>query len=137
MIRPLVHDRLLLSVPSSPACREDLPCARDLRDTLEHFRDTCAGMAANMIGTQRNIIAVRAGGTCLILLNARIISKKGPYRTAEACLSYTGGPTETERFREITVEYETEAFVKKKQTFTGFTAQVIQHEMDHVKGVLI
>ena len=137
MIRPLIHDRLLLSLPSSPAGREDADSIQDLKDTLEHYRETCAGMAANMIGVRKNIIAVHAQNRCFILINAKITAKKGPYTASEGCLSYTGGPTETVRYREITAEYETEAFEKKKQVFTGFTAEVIQHELDHVKGILI
>ena len=137
MIRPLVHDPLLLARKSVPATKEDLETARDLLDTLVSHKDACVGMAANMIGITRRIIAFDCDGTYMVMLNPEIISSSGEYETEESCLSLLGGPRKTKRFRKIKVRWQTEALQTRIKTFTGWTAQIIQHEIDHCNGILI
>ena len=137
MIRPLVHDPLLLARKSTPAGREDLDTARDLLDTLAAHKDSCVGMAANMIGITKCIIAFDCEGSYLVMLNPEILSASGEYEAEESCLSLLGGPRKTKRFQKIKVRWQTEAFQTRIKTFTGWTAQIIQHEVDHCNGILI
>ena len=137
MIRPLVHDPLLLARKSVPATKEDLETARDLMDTLVSHKDACVGMAANMIGITKRIIAFDCEGTYMVMLNPEIISSSGEYETEESCLSLLGGPRKTKRFQKIKVRWQTEALQTRIKTFTGWTAQIIQHEIDHCNGILI
>ena len=137
MVRQLMHDPIFLAKKSVPATAEDLQVARDLMDTLMHHRETCVGMAANMIGVCKNIIAVNAEGTYLVLLNPQILKAEGPYQTQESCLSLLGGPRPTGRYEKIKVQYQNEKMQTRIKTFTGWTAQIIQHEIDHCNGILI
>ena len=137
MVRELVHDPILLAAKSSPAGKEDLPIARDLLDTLLAHKDTCVGMAANMIGFRKNIIVFDNGGKPMVMFNPRILRAEGEYETEEGCLSLLGGPRKTRRFQKIKVEYQTEQLQTRLKTFTGWTAQIIQHEIDHCNGILI
>jgi len=136
MIRQIVRDTFFLSQPSLPASSGDLDAARDLYDTLDAHREDCVGMAANMIGVSRRIIAVRDGEEILLMLNPEILKAAGPYKTSEGCLSLDG-QRETTRYRTIKVKWQDPSFKPKIRTFTGFTAQIIQHETDHLNGVLI
>ena len=137
MIRPLVHDPFLLARKSTPAGREDLDTARDLLDTLAAHKDSCVGMAANMIGITKCIIAFDCEGSYLVMLNPEILSASGEYEAEESGLSLLGGPRKTKRFQKIKVRWQTEAFQTRIKTFTGWTAQIIQHEVDHCNGILI
>ena len=137
MIRPLVHDPFLLARKSTPAGREDLDTARDLLDTLAAHKDSCVGMAANMIGITKCIIAFDCEGSYLVMLNPEILSASGEYEAEESCLSLLGGPRKTKRFQKIKVRWQTEHFQPRIKTFTGWTAQIIQHEVDHCNGILI
>lgn len=137
MIRPLVHDPLLLARKSLPATKEDLDAARDLLETLAAHKDTCVGMAANMIGITKCIIAFDCEGRYMIMLNPEIISCSGEYETEESCLSLLGGPRKTKRYQKIKVRYQTTELQVRLKTFTGWTAQIIQHEIDHCNGILI
>lgn len=137
MIQPIVHDPILLARKSTPAGREDLSTAQDLLDTLAAHREECVGMAANMIGVTKNIIAFDCDGSYMVMLNPEIISCSEEYKTAEGCLSLLGGPRETKRFRKIKVRYQNTDLQTRLKTFTGWTAQIIQHEIDHCNGILI
>ena len=137
MIRELVHDPIFLAQKSEPASKEDIQVARDLLDTLAAYRQTCVGMAANMIGVSKRVIAFDNEGTSMVMLNPEIIKGTGEYETQESCLSLLGGPRKTKRFQKIKVQYQTVDFQIRLKTFTGWTAQIIQHEIDHCNGVLI
>ena len=137
MICPLVHDPLLLARKSSPATKDDLETARDLLDTLVSHKEACVGMAANMIGITKRIIAFDCEGTYMVMLNPEILSSSDEYDTEESCLSLLGGPRKTKRFQKIKVRWQTEALQTRIKTFTGWTAQIIQHEIDHCNGILI
>ena len=137
MVRELIHDPILLSRKSTPATASDLDAAQDLLDTLLAHRDSCVGMAANMIGIYKNIIVVDNEGTPMTMLNPEIIKASDIYETEEGCLSLLGGPRKTKRYRKIKVRYQTPDFQTRLKTFTGWTAQIIQHEIDHCNGVLI
>ena len=136
MIRPIVKDAFFLSQPSDDATLMDMNAVRDLEDTLRANFAVCAGMAANMIGIRKKIAAVALEPAVLILINPVIVSGKDPYEAEEGCLSLTG-TRKTARYREIRVKYLDRSFKPKEQTFTGFIAQVIQHETDHFTGKLI
>ncbi|MGN1275488.1 MAG: peptide deformylase [Floccifex sp.] len=136
MIKPIIKDENFLSIKSSKCTNQDVYIARDLKDTLNFHKKECAGMAANMIGYSKNMIIVNAGYLDLILVNPKIIKKSNPYQTQEGCLSLMG-QRNTIRYRQITVEYQDVNFKKHVQVFTDFTAQVIQHEIDHCNGILI
>ncbi len=136
MIRPIVRDILFLSQKSKPAVRTDVSVGRDLLDTLNANRDRCAGMAANMIGNCKNIIIVNAGFTSLVMYNPSIVHKDTPYETEEGCLSLDG-VRKTTRYQNIEVEYLDSEWKKHRQKYSGWTAQIIQHEMDHLNGILI
>ena len=137
MVRELIHDPILLARKSSDAAAEDLETARDLLDTLMAHREDCVGMAANMIGVCRRIIVFDNGGKPELMLNPEIVKASGEYETQEGCLSLLGGPRKTRRFRKIKVRYQTVEFQVRLKTFGGFTAQIIQHEIDHCNGILI
>ena len=137
MICPIVHDPLLLARKSSPAGKEDLQTAQDLLDTLAANKDACVGMAANMIGVLKNIIVFDNEGSYMVMLNPEIINASGEYDTEENCLSLLGGPRKTKRYQKIKVRWQNEAFQTRIKTFTGWTAQIIQHEIDHCHGILI
>ena len=137
MIQPIVHDPILLARKSTAAGAEDLQTAQDLLDTLTAHREECVGMAANMIGILKNIIAFDCEGSYMVMLNPEIISCSEAYETEEGCLSLLGGPRKTRRFRKIKVRYQNTALQTRLKTFTGWTAQIIQHEIDHCHGVLI
>lgn len=137
MVRELMHDPIFLARKSVPATREDMEAVRDLRDTLLFHRETCVGMAANMIGVCKRIIAFDAEGTCMVMLNPEIVKASDVYETEEGCLSLLGGPRKTKRYRKIKVRYQTEEMQVRLKTFEGWTAQIIQHEIDHCNGILI
>jgi len=136
MIRPIMKDIIFLSKPSIPATPEDRQVAIDLLDTLKHNKDACVGMAANMIGVSKRIIVVNMGIMNLIMFNPVIVAKSGPYETEESCLSLVGERSTT-RYEEIEVEFEDMNFKKQKKKYTGWTAQIIQHECDHLEGIII
>ncbi len=136
MIKPIVKDPIFLAQKSAPATVMDLPVARDLRDTLLAHRDGCVGMAANMIGTAKRIIVFDDNGTASVMFNPEILQKSGPYEAEEGCLSLSG-TRKTTRYRSIKVQYQNERFETRIRTYTGWTAQIIQHEIDHCCGVLI
>ena len=137
MVRELVHDPILLARKSVLAAKEDLDIARDLLDTLTAHRETCVGMAANMIGQYKNMIAFDNGGEYMIMLNPEILKAEGEYETEEGCLSLLGGPRKTKRFQKIKIRWQTMEFQTRIKTFSGWTAQIIQHEIDHCNGILI
>ena len=137
MVRELVHDPILLARKSAPATREDLDAAQDLLDTLAAHKETCVGMAGNMIGVCKRIIVFDNGGAPMLMLNPEIVKSAGEYETEEGCLSLLGGPRKTRRFQKIKVRYETVDFQVRLKTFEGWTAQIIQHEIDHCNGILI
>lgn len=137
MIKELIHDPILLSMKSGTATIEDLQVAQDLLDTLIAHKDGCVGMAANMIGVRKRIIAFDNGGTYTVMFNPEIIKKSSPYETEEGCLSLLGGSRKCKRYRTIKVQWQTADFQTRIKTFTDFTAQIIQHEVDHCDGVLI
>lgn len=136
MVRPIIKDPIFLGRKSREATAEDLPIARDLLDTLEAHKDSCVGMAANMIGETVRIIAFDNEGSYLVMLNPEIVKCAGQYETEEGCLSLEG-VRRTKRFRSIKVRYQTESLQTRLKTFTDWTAQIIQHEIDHCNGVLI
>lgn len=136
MIRPIMKDVLFLGQRSEPADKNDISVVDDLIDTLRANIDDCVGMAANMIGIKKRIIVFLVGNTIVPMINPVIISKKNSYEAEESCLSLTG-IRKTVRYELIEVEYFNKNFEKQKSTFTGFTAQIIQHEIDHCNGVII
>jgi peptide deformylase len=137
MVRELVHDPILLARKSVPATEADLPIARDLLDTLIFHREGCVGMAANMIGQFVNIIAFDCDGSYMVMFNPEILRRDKEYETQEGCLSLLGGPRPVRRWQSIKVRYQNEKMQTRIKTFTGWTAQIIQHEIDHCNGVLI
>lgn len=136
MIRPIMKSTLILSRPSAPATAQDASVAQDLLDTFAANRRGCAGMAANMIGILKRIIVVDCEGEALLMYNPVIESSSNRYGTEEGCLSLEGLRPAT-RYRNITVLYEDENFSPRKRSFSGYTAQIIQHEIDHCDGVVI
>ena len=137
MVRELMHDPVFLAQKSAPATAEDLQIARDLLDTLEFHREGCVGMAANMIGVCKRIIAFDNEGSYMAMLNPVILKAAGEYETEEGCLSLLGGPRKTKRYQKIKVQYQNLQLQTRIKTFTGWTAQIIQHEVDHCSGILI
>ena len=137
MVKQLVHDPILLGRKSLLATADDLSIAQDLLDTLTAHRETCVGMAANMIGEHKRIIVFDHEGTYMTMLNPEILSQSQPYHTEESCLSLLGGPRPTRRYQRIKVRYQNLDLQVRLKTFTGWTAQIIQHEIDHCNGVLI
>lgn len=136
MIRPIIKDVIFLSQKSEPATIMDKQVVQDLMDTLKANEEECVGLAANMIGVKKRIIVVTIGVINVPMINPVIISKSDPYETVEGCLSLTG-MRRTTRYDEIEVEYWDESFKKHKQKYTKWTAQVIQHEIDHCDGIVI
>ena len=137
MVREIIHDPILLAQKSEPATVADIPIAQDLLDTLAAHKESCVGMAANMIGVCKRIIAFENEGSYMLMLNPAIVKQAEAYETEESCLSLLGGPRKTQRFRKIKVEYQTPELQTRLKTFTGWTAQIIQHEIDHCNGILI
>ena len=137
MIREVVHDPILLGMKSKPATKEDLQVAQDLLDTLIANKDVCVGMAANMIGLCKRIIVFDNQGTYMTMFNPENIKMSGPYDTEEGCLSLLGGPRPCKRYQNIKVQWQNEQFQTRIKTFTGWPAQIIQHEIDHCNGILI
>lgn len=136
MIQPIVHDPLLLGMQSEPATEADRQVMADLLDTLRAHLDHCVGMAANMIGVRKRIIVFCNGPLQMVMVNPQILTKSDPYEAEEGCLSLPG-VRRTRRFRQITVRYQDMSFRQRTGTFDGFTAQIIQHEIDHCDGILI
>ncbi len=136
MIRPIVKDQMFLSKPSAKADKNDMSIAQDLKDTLQANRQICVGMAANMIGAAKCIIAVALYTDVLIMFNPVIVSRKGAYTIKEGCLSLPG-QREVTRYKTVTVRYQDSTFTEKTMVFSGMIAQIIQHECDHLKGILI
>ena len=137
MVRELVHDPILLARISEPAVKEDWAVAQDLLETLIFHKVECVGMAANMIGVTKRIIAFNNEGNYEIMLNPEIVKSSGEYETKEGCLSLLGDPRPTKRFQKIKVQYQTLDMKVRLKTYQGFTAQIIQHEIDHCNGILI
>ena len=137
MVKELMHDPLFLAKKSEKATEEDMQTAQDLLDTLIAHEDGCVGMAANMIGQLKRIIAFDNDGEYMVMFNPEIIKKADPYETEEGCLSLLGGPRKTKRYKTIKVQYQNEKFQTRIKTFKDFPAQIIQHEVDHCDGVLI
>lgn len=137
MVKEVVHDPILLGVQSEPATASDQQVARDLLDTLAANKEHCVGMAANMIGVYKRIIVFDNEGVYMTMFNPEIIKASGPYDTAEGCLSLLGGPRPCKRFQTIKVRWQNEQFQTRMKTFTGWPAQIIQHEIDHCNGILI
>ena len=137
MVRELIHDPIFLAQPSEAATAEDVQIAKDLLDTLAAHKETCVGMAANMIGAAKAIIAFDNAGSYMVMFNPKIIKASGEYEAQESCLSLLGGPRKTKRYQKIKVEYQTQELQTRLKSFEGFTAQIIQHEIDHIKGILI
>ena len=136
MIRSICKDEAFLAQKAQPAAPEDLPVAQDLLDTLAAHKDGCVGMAANMIGVNKRIIAFDNEGTYQVMLNPVLVKQSGPYETEEGCLSLSG-TRKTQRFQTIKVQWQNEQFQTRRKTFTGWTAEIIQHELDHCEGILI
>ena len=137
MIKELVHDPLFLARKAEKATKEDINTAVDLMDTLLLHKDECVGMAANMIGVCNSIICFDNDGEYMTMLNPEIIKCSDSFETEESCLSLLGGPRKTKRYKKIKVRYETMDFKVRIKSFEGFSAQIIQHEIDHLNGVLI
>lgn len=136
MIQDIMKDETFLAQKAEPAAQDDLGTARDLLDTLAAHKERCVGMAANMIGVNKRIIAFDNEGSAMVMLNPEIIKKSNPYEAEEGCLSLTG-VRKARRWRYIKVQYQNEKFQPRIKTFTGWTAQIIQHEIDHCEGILI
>lgn len=136
MIQPIMKDPIFLAQKSAPATKEDLQVAQDLLDTLTAHQDGCVGMAANMIGASKRIIAFDNEGKYMVMFNPEIVKRSEPYEAEEGCLSLPG-TRKTKRYRSIKVRYQNGQLQTRFKTFTGWTAQIIQHEIDHCNGVLI
>ena len=136
MVQEIMRDETFLAQKAEPATQDDLSVAQDLLDTLTAHKDGCVGMAANMIGVNKRIIAFDNEGSYLVMFNPEIIKKSAPYETEEGCLSLTG-TRKARRWQSIKVQYQNEKFQTRFKTFTGWTAQIIQHEIDHCEGILI
>lgn len=148
MVKELMHDPIFLAGKSEVATKEDWQVAQDLLDTLMAHRESCVGMAANMIGVRKRIIAFldesgrapargSSASVYTVMLNPEIIKKDGAYDTEEGCLSLLGDPRKCKRYKTIKVQYQTLEMQTRTKSFTGWTAQIIQHEVDHCNGVLI
>ena len=136
MIREICRDETFLAQKAAPATADDLATAQDLLDTLTAHRDGCVGMAANMIGVCKRIIAFDNEGTYMVMFNPVIVRQSGPYEAEEGCLSLSG-VRKTKRFQTVKVQWQNEQFQTRLKTFTGWTAEIIQHEIDHCEGILI
>ena len=137
MVKELMHDPIFLARKSEAATKDDLSVAQDLLDTLTTHKDGCVGMAANMIGVTKRIIVFDNEGEYMTMLNPEIIKAEGYYETEEGCLSLLGGPRKTGRYQKIKVRYQNLELQTRLKTFTGWPAQIIQHEIDHCNGILI
>lgn len=137
MIKELVHDPIFLALKSEEAVKEDIQDAQDLLDTITAHKETCVGMACNMIGVRKKIICFSDSGKFVTMFNPEIIKAEQPYETEEGCLSLLGGPRPVTRYKNIKVRYQTNMMQTRIKNFSGFTAQIIQHEIDHCNGVLI
>ena len=141
MVKELMHDPIFLAGKSEIATKEDLPAAQDLLDTLMAHRESCVGMAANMIGVHKRIIAFldESGRTptYTLMLNPEIVAKNGIYETEEGCLSLLGNPRKCKRYKTIKVKFQTLDLKVRTKNYSGWTAQIIQHEVDHCNGILI
>ena len=137
MVKEVIHDPIFLGVKSQVATAEDLQVAADLLDTLTANKESCVGMAANMIGVRKRIIVFDNGGSYLTMFNPEILKATGEYETREGCLSLIGEPRPCKRFETIKVRWQNEQFQTRIKTFTGWPAQIIQHEIDHCNGILI
>ena len=136
MIRPIVKDIFFLGQKSEKATKQDLSVGQDLQDTLRANQDRCIGMAANMIGIRKRVIIVRMGFLNMVMYNPVILRKDTPYEIEEGCLSLSG-TRKTKRYQNIEVEYLDQSWVKQQQKFSGIIAQAIQHEIDHLEGIII
>ena len=136
MIREICRDETFLSQKAAPATADDLATAQDLLDTLTAHKDGCVGMAANMIGVNKRIIAFDNAGTYMVMFNPVIVRQSGPYEAEEGCLSLSG-VRKTKRFQTVKVQWQNEQFQTRLKTFTGWTAEIIQHEIDHCEGIVI
>ncbi|MGT2716739.1 peptide deformylase [Streptococcus respiraculi] len=136
MMRPIMRDIFFLQGPSEKATKADLAIGQDLQDTLQAHQDACVGMAANMIGIRKRIIIVNMGFTNLVMYNPILLAARQPYQTEESCLSLDG-VRPTQRFEEIEVSFFDQNWQEKRLTLTGFTAQIVQHELDHLEGIII
>ena len=136
MIKPIVRDAFFLNRKSEEATKADLTVAQDLEDTLRANRERCVGMAANMIGYRKRIIIVATGFADIVMINPVITDRSGAYETEEGCLSLPG-VRKTTRYERITVKYLDKKFAEHTQSFSGYIAQIIQHECDHLEGILI
>ena len=136
MIRDICKDPIFLAQRAEPAGLDDMPIAADLLETLAHHKDGCVGMAANMIGVNKRIIAFVYEGAYMVMFNPEILKRSEPYAAEEGCLSLTG-TRKTKRWRSIKVRWQNEKFQERCKTFTGWTAQIIQHEIDHCEGIII
>lgn len=137
MVKDLIHDPILLAAKSTDATADDLNTAEDLLDTLKAHSETCVGMAANMVGERKRIICFTDGKEYVTMFNPEIIKKTEPFETEEGCLSLIGGPRKCKRYRKIKVRFQNARLETRLRTYTGFTAQIIQHEVDHCNGILI
>jgi len=141
MIQELIHDTVFLAGKSKEATIEDAEIAQDLLDTLKAHKETCVGMAANMIGKKKRIIAFldedNITSAYTVMFNPEIVVSAAPYETEEGCLSYLGGPVKCRRYGSVKVKFQTLEMKTKYKTYTDFTAQIIQHEIDHLNGILI
>lgn len=136
MIQPVMKDMLFLSQKSESAARKDLPVGRDLQDTLKANREACVGMAANMIGIKKRVIIVNMGEIDVVMFNPVLLKKDTPYETEEGCLSLEG-VRPTTRYQNIEVEYQDMQWKKRRVRLSGWTAQIVQHELDHLEGIII
>ena len=137
MVKELMHDPIFLGQKSETATIDDLQVAIDLEDTLRAHNDSCVGMAANMIGVKKRIICFDNNGKYMTMFNPEIIKKSEPYETAESCLSLLRSPQKTTRYKKIRVQYQTAELKTRTKAFEAWTAQIIQHEIDHCNGILI
>lgn len=137
MVKELIHDPILLAAKSAEATVDDLNTAENLLDTLKAHSETCVGMAANMIGIRKRIICFTDGSEYITMFNPEIINSTEPFETEEGCLSLQGGPRKCKRFKKIKVRYQNSRFETRLKTYVGFTAQIIQHEVDHCNEILI
>lgn len=136
MVREIMRDEIFLAQKAEPATPADVETARDLLETLAANKAGCVGMAANMIGVNKRIIAFDNEGTYMVMFNPEIVKRSGPYQTEEGCLSLLG-VRPAKRWKSIKVQYQNEDFQTRFKTYTGWTAQIIQHEIDHCEGIII
>lgn len=136
MVCEICKDELFLARKAKPATPEDITVAENLMETLEYHKNGCVGMAANMIGVDRRIIAFDNDGSYMVMFNPEILQRSGPYQTEEGCLSLTG-VRKTKRWKTIKVKWQNEKFQQRIKNFTGWTAEIIQHEIDHCEGIII